>query len=72
MLRGPGEPAEPQLAVESCASRSRTTCAAELLTLAPVAPLQVTARTGGPDASAAANGGEIRRVVNPRFRAREG
>ena len=56
MLRGPGGPAEPQLAVESCASRSRSTCTAELLTLTPAAPVQVTARTGGPDASAAANG----------------
>jgi hypothetical protein len=56
MLRGPGGPAEPQLAVESCASRSRSTCTAELLTLTPAAPVQVTTRTGGPDASAAANG----------------
>ena len=56
MVRGAGGPAEPQLALESCASRARSSCEAELLTLTPAAPLKVTARSGGPDASAAVDG----------------
>ena len=51
-----GGPAEPQLAVESCASRRQSSCTAELLTLAAAAPLRITARSGGPDASAAVDG----------------
>jgi hypothetical protein len=56
MIRGPGGPAEPQLAVESCTARAHSTCHAELLTLTPAAPLKITARTGGPGAAAAVDG----------------
>ena len=56
MVRGPGGPAEPQLAVESCGKRVSSSCTVELLTLSPSAPLQVTARRGGADAAAAIAG----------------
>lgn len=46
----------PQLAVESCIERARSSCNAELLTLTPSVPAQVTARSGGADAKAAVNG----------------
>lgn len=56
MVRGAGGPAEPQLAVESCRSRARSSCKAQLLTLTAAAPLKVKARSGGRDAAAAVDG----------------
>ncbi|WP_147447712.1 hypothetical protein [Solirubrobacter pauli] len=56
MLRGPGGPAEPQLAITSCPERDVSSCRDELLTLTPGAPLKVTRRTRGAQAAAAAAG----------------
>ena len=56
LVRGPGGPAEPQLAVRSCASRTMKRCTDEVIGLTAGTPLQVTGRATGPDATAALEG----------------
>ncbi len=56
LVRGPGGPAEPLLAVRSCASRTEKRCSDELIALRADGPLQVAGRTTGVDATAALRG----------------
>lgn len=56
LVRGPGGPAEPQLAVRSCASRTEKRCTDELIALTADTPPQVAGRTTGVDATAALEG----------------
>jgi hypothetical protein len=67
MLHGPGGRAEPQLAIKSCAEPAESSCQDELLTLTPQAPLTVTKRISGEEATAAVAGrlDRGRRVQRP-------
>ena len=56
LVRGPGGPTEPQLAVRSCASRTEKRCTDELIALTADMPPLVAGRTTGVDATAALEG----------------
>jgi hypothetical protein len=56
LVRGPGGPAQPQLAVRSCASRTEKRCTDEVIALTTDTPPRVAGRTTGTDATAALEG----------------
>lgn len=56
MVRGPGGPAEPQLAVRSCVTRTEQRCTDELIGLTAETPPQITGRTRGAAATDALEG----------------